>query len=812
MAEISLSAYQDRLAALLAADRHDEVIAHARHILEACPKNLRGYHQLGEALLACSRWEEAADALRRSLGAQPQRFESHWQLAQAYQGMGQGERAIWHAERAYDQQPSHAGVISMIRALYRQERDLEVDRLGMTELALARQHIRGNLLDEALTVLDGAVEREPERIDLQLTRARALWLDGQRAAAAEAADEILQQLPDSLAANRIMAELWLSEQRPSDAQRYLRRIEALDPYLAHQMATGSVPPDSLITLEELDVQPGPQDAAELSAAVPDQQIEPDMMAAGESADSHDAPSDGEIDALFDELISGGAEKDEARTMTDEFSAQAEKSDEGDSLDHDLARLLEQLDDEDDDSSWLREIQQDSLDESGDDSLEVVEDLGKEWLLPPAADEDEAGAPWLSRPASELEDDDQMPDLFADDDGLQRLLNSTSDTEPLHLEDIENWLNADDDEAGDLPDPLDDSLLDAPSWLDEDGESELDAPPLADDAQNLRNAELVESWGRELGDDDDDDDDPYVDWLSDGAPASPDEGEDAPEDPAFNAAATLSEGSPADAARAWGLKDEAELADFVDDEVALADAEASPGWLNVMVPGLDREDDAEPDNELEFARPTARPGKDFGWVSDLVEEETGEMSAVDAPPAAQDIAYFRFTQPPIWLRILRGDQDPQADALAAPIAPVPLGTDADLDELDLDDLTFDDYFNFDMPTDKMDAIDLDEEGAGIEFAELEWDDYFDFESPTEKTIAITLEDELAGMRFDELGVDDTDFALEAATEKVADITLEGETDVLEFEDIGLDDAPKRVKSDGDAASDDRDQRGDQAQLL
>ena len=99
----------------------------------------------------------------------------------------------------------------------------------MTAGALAQQHIRGNLLTEALEGLDRALARNPERIDLQLLRARTLWLDGQRMDAAEAALNILEKLPYAIDANRIMTELWLAEQRPADAQVYLQRIEELDP-------------------------------------------------------------------------------------------------------------------------------------------------------------------------------------------------------------------------------------------------------------------------------------------------------------------------------------------------------------------------------------------------------------------------------------------------------------------------------------------------------------------------------------------------------------------------------------------------------
>lgn len=876
MAAISLSAYQDKLSGILAEGRHDEVIAHARHILKSHPKNLRAYQQLGEALIACSRWEESAEVLRRLLGARPQDFYTHSRLALAYQQMEQFDRAIWHAERALDLQPEDQGIISAIRSLYREARGVEIERLQLSAVALAQQHIRNNLLEDALGVLDSALERNPGRLDMRLLRARALWLDGQRTSAAEAAAGILDQLPYSIAANRIMSELWLAEERPSDAQVYLKRIEDLDPYLAYQLATGEAPPDALVTLDELDyaslsedeqaiVNPAwlenlrdgdADEAAEVAELFESDADDEDASLSTATADLDDLLSDDEIDALFQELISGeearaetsasddgaavivamaerglfsdanqdkGDEKTEdvealSPTLAQDITAQMSGDEDFQGLDDELASLLSQLDDEDDDNSWIEEIQQDGLNLLDEESLDYLEDLGRDWVKEPAASEKEAGAPWLSAAMGELDDEVEEFDLFADDEGLQKLLNATAETEPLDLNDIEDWLYSDEAEPDQLSAEeidklveLDDGLLDESSWLDE-GEADevaglpLFSAPAVDDEAN-RNADLVDSWQQELvGDDDEDDDeDPYIDWLSEAGSGGLDDdlgiltAQDA-DDPVEAPAAEFEidpvapgDGDPAETARAWGLKDEGQLADFVEDEVGLADAEVAPSWLNAMVPGIDRESDAEPENELEFARPVARPGKEFVWVSDIVEEETGEMAAVQEPLPAAEIPYFRFSNPPLWLAIMRGEHIAQPDYDVGPVSASALSVAENLDELELDDLTFDEYFNLDTPTNKMDAINLDEESGDIDFAALEWDDYFDFDSPTEKTIAITLDEDPADINFEELGLEDEDFDFDTPTDKMPAITLDAEPDPLEFDDIGLDDDPSLISS-------------------
>ncbi len=818
MAEISLSAYQDKLSQLSAENKHDQVIAHSRHILKSYPRNLRAYQQLAGALVAAERWAEAADVLRRLLGAMPQDFETHSRLAHSYQQLEQVERAIWHAERALDQAPNDAATISLIRALYRRHRGEEIDRMQLTAGALAQQRVRGNLLTEALETLDQALERNPERVDLQLRRARVLWLDGQRMDAAEAALDILEKLPYAIDANRIMTELWLAEQRPADAQTYLQRIEDLDPYLAHEIALGEAAPENLLMTEEFDVSGMAQPAQDIVDpewlggvdedtgsldAILGLDGEPEPAGENVTADLDDLLSDEQIDQLFSELVIGeavaetseaepGAEleqvlndmedrgfldpaapsaavdeedDDEIETLMAQMSAAAGDDEDapvagselGESLDRELASLLEELDAADADDDWMADIQQGSLAlEEADEALEYVDGLEREWVKD-GADEEGAGAPWLSAAMRERMDKDESTefDLFGNDEQLQNLLSRTSDTEPILASDIEDWLGVeqapDAAAAGESAIDMDDELLHAPpstSWLETDANVE---------DPNQRNAELIDSWQSELGEDDDDDD-PYVDWLSD----DPNELSDdlgifaASADDADDAAVALpqTDGGSAEQARAWGLDDAEQLADFVEEGGAGSDG--SPDWMNAVVPGLDRENDASSDDPNEYARPTAARGKEFGWVSDLVEEETGQMTAVD-PAEHSETPYFRFSKQPAWLVSLQADatEGSVVDGVSA------LSLDEDFQALDLDDLTFDDYFNFNTPTDKMDVINLDEDTQKLSFVGLDWDDYFDLESPTEKTIAISLDESAAGVEFDELGIDDDDFDFESA---------------------------------------------------
>ena len=760
MAKISLRAYQRQLDGLLEENRFDEVIAHARHILKARPKNLKAVQRLGAALFAKSRWEEAAETLRRLLGALPLDFQAHSLLAQAYQQLEQHDKAIWHAERAADQQPNSRDINSLIRDLYRRQRGIDIDRLQPTVSAIAGQHIRSSRLQEALEALADGLEHQPRRIDLQLLQARALWLAGRRADAAETALEILTRLPYSRTANRIMTELWLSEQRPSDAQPYLERIEDLDPYLAHQLVSGQPPDDSLLMIERLDddsgvdldwlndlgradeadFEDGGIDASGLEALVGINETAPAAM-----ADRADWLPDIELAELFDESPAPAAESplvedDEAAALfslmdergffdqDDDFEDDAAEDDDAqlttawpkpEGADDELAALLEQLDSDDSDSSWLMDIQQSAADEPD--------------YIPPDESPTEEVSPeeeWISAALEGMKGgQDSEFDLFADDEQLQNLLVNVNETQPIHADDIEFWLDSSDIERGDAPDESAD-LPDrdeietgdlARSWLDDEGEGAT--------------LDLIDDWQAELDDGEDD----YDDWLSEEEGDLEASRADAPEDdvPPTEADET---------ARAWGLKDAEDLADFVEEGVDLSEGEASADWLNAMVPGLDHEGETDaPPADEQPARGESDSDKAFDWVSDIIDDETEEES----PPARQ---IFSFSQPPLWLTSLqKGEGMTSAGStLTASVA----AADAQAAELNFDVLDVDGDFDFDAPTEKIIPIALD------------LDDDFDLDAPTEEIAALRVEktsedtaaddDQSEWLEYDGLDLDDGDF--------------------------------------------------------
>jgi tetratricopeptide (TPR) repeat protein len=253
MPEMSLREYLGDLDRLIQMHAADEVILHSRHILSFYPKIVSAYRFLGRALIMNGRWDEAEAAFRRVLGVLPDDFHAHVGLSEIYDYKRRGDEAIWHLERALETQPTQRDLIDTMRALYKRYRNIDNAKIPLTAGAVARQALNNRSYEQAIETLRTATQKYKDRGDLRVLLADALWKGGDPVEAAEVALDVLTMLPDCLVANRILTELWLQEDRPSDAQRYLNRVEAVEPYLAVELATGAAVADDAFRIQPLDV-------------------------------------------------------------------------------------------------------------------------------------------------------------------------------------------------------------------------------------------------------------------------------------------------------------------------------------------------------------------------------------------------------------------------------------------------------------------------------------------------------------------------------------------------------------------------------
>ena len=230
MAARSLEDYCSAAHDLIQRDQCKEAIVICRRILLRHPLHVRAYTILGEACLAIGEHAEAANLFRRVLGADPENAIAYAGLGVIYEERGLLEEATWQMERAFELTPYNAGVRATLSGLYAQLDVTPRRRLKLTRAALARCYARGRLYPKAIGELREIVQDEPDRVDLRVSLAEALWHDEQYEAADAVCQGILNLASNCLKANLILGEICLRDKKREDQGRaHLERAQRLDP-------------------------------------------------------------------------------------------------------------------------------------------------------------------------------------------------------------------------------------------------------------------------------------------------------------------------------------------------------------------------------------------------------------------------------------------------------------------------------------------------------------------------------------------------------------------------------------------------------
>jgi len=581
--QINLRSYIRKLETLLQDEAAEEIILHARHILERYPKNGATYRVLGHALMQRNRWDEAEEVFRRLLGALPNDFVAHSALSNIYNELNRPDDAIWHLERAFDQQPNNRTVIQKLRELYATYRQRDLQRIQLTAGAVASQYLKNGLYDQAIDVLEQSLSRMPNRLDLRLLLARAQWFAGRQVDAAETALDILDQLPYCVTANRILTELWLAEERPSDAQRYLNRIQEVDPYLAMHLATGEPAKSDLFVLPELDY-----------AMIASQQLsafDPDWLEnVGAEGEPDAVVSDGDDNAWLETIVDDDAAAPPQKKVTDNLSNLLSEDDWDTAADRREPET--ELDNEDLD---LEGLFGDDLDELALD-FDLEGDFDDESTLVEDAVDTEDMPPELLEKLDSLQNASQNETLLAppsrDSTGLTGMLSTLGDDD-----DDDDWLI--DAHTGEL-----DNIFDSEDFV---FPAETD-----DDSASVGMTGMLSM----LQEDDDDSDD----WLMKAQTGQLD-------DTAIDAPS-----------QSTGLTGLLNTADDDEDTPSAADDEHESSGMTDLLGALDDDDDETPTSSVEIG--DTDPADLFGDLSDEDIEDIVVQDFVPATDKDDPLAWMR----------------------------------------------------------------------------------------------------------------------------------------------------------------------------
>ncbi len=219
--------------AAIAAGDCDRAIALTDDLLQSYPDAIGVWRARAEAFDASGRPFQASEAYQRTLDIAPADVNAMRRLALALSASGRGAEAKLVARQALDYEPEDEALLRIIASP--SVEDAEWPDVG-ADLREGLSDVRAGLLDRGIARLHSVVARCPDRADVLVALAHALWKAGLRVAAAEACQFILDIQPDCLNAHALLLALWRQIGPSGLEQAHLNAIERLDPEHRHVKA------------------------------------------------------------------------------------------------------------------------------------------------------------------------------------------------------------------------------------------------------------------------------------------------------------------------------------------------------------------------------------------------------------------------------------------------------------------------------------------------------------------------------------------------------------------------------------------------
>ncbi len=209
----------------LAARNHDRAIALANELLATNLDAAGVWRARARAFESANRPLLAAEAHGRVLDFLPADRNAVAALARMLDAAGNtNEARIW-ARQALDYKPLD---LDLQRIASSPGEPYKPDAVAMSlRAALAQTQV--GLLDRGIAGLKHVASQRPDRADVKVALAHALWKSGWRVATAELCQSILDEQPDCLDAHVILLQLWRHMAAPQQEQFHVQAIERIDP-------------------------------------------------------------------------------------------------------------------------------------------------------------------------------------------------------------------------------------------------------------------------------------------------------------------------------------------------------------------------------------------------------------------------------------------------------------------------------------------------------------------------------------------------------------------------------------------------------
>lgn len=224
MATVSLQTVFDDARRAIETGAADKAIGIAQHVLVHFPRMIEASRLLGEAYLNAGQPEQAAAAFAQVLDADPENVAAYYGRGLALQSMEQRPAAIMAFERALEIQPNLADLRTQLMRLYA-ETPGSAGQFRLSRAGLGRLYARGGMFTQAIDEFRAVLDVEPNRDDVKVALAEALWRDGQEDEATDYCRDVLDQQPELLKPTVLLGYMLFAAGQPEGEALWRRAAE-----------------------------------------------------------------------------------------------------------------------------------------------------------------------------------------------------------------------------------------------------------------------------------------------------------------------------------------------------------------------------------------------------------------------------------------------------------------------------------------------------------------------------------------------------------------------------------------------------------
>lgn len=211
----------------------DGDLPHARRIcgqvLAARPDNLQTILLLAEVDLEEHRYRAASTGFERVLQGDPESYLAYAGLGIVFASLNHPARAVSWYSRALDLDPANAEIRRERDRLFAQAYPDRVLPSGLSRFALGRSLFQSGFRDEGVAHFQSAIARHPNRLEIRLTLAEALWAMAKSGAAQQLCQQIVQSAPRVVKANALLACIAAEMGEVERGRELLADVHAQDP-------------------------------------------------------------------------------------------------------------------------------------------------------------------------------------------------------------------------------------------------------------------------------------------------------------------------------------------------------------------------------------------------------------------------------------------------------------------------------------------------------------------------------------------------------------------------------------------------------